>query len=123
MTRARILVADDEPELQEYFERIVPHLGHELVGVAASGEELVLLAAQLRPDLIVTDIKMDGIDGLEAVARIQRERDVSVIVISGYADRARADAGAAARIDAYLLKPIKKSDLAAAIHSVLRSRT
>lgn len=115
MRSYRIVVADDEPDLREYFERILTRLGHEVVGVASSGEELVALARGARPDVIITDIKMEGRSGLDAVVELRAEMDVSVVVVSGYADRAQEASADDSLVDAFLLKPIKRADLESAL--------
>src|SRR3982751_3618573 len=97
MSRAlRIAVADDEPDMQDYFRTILPDLGHEVVAVAASGQDLVQRCLDTRPDLVITDIKMPDMDGIDAAARIYRDAAVPVILVSAHHDadtvrRAEAD--------------------------------
>ena len=93
--RLRIAVADDEPDMRDYFARILPRLGHEVVAVAASGAELVELYRKTRPDLVITDIKMPDLDGIAAAEQLYRERPVPVILVSAY-----HDAGLIARAEA-----------------------
>ena len=67
MSRAlRIAVADDEPDMRDYFRTILPRLGHEVVAVAETGRELVEQCRATRPDLVITDIKMPDMDGIDA---------------------------------------------------------
>jgi response regulator NasT len=121
MTRAlRIAVADDEPDMRDYFRTILPLLGHEVVAAAGDGRELVERCRALRPDLVITDIKMPDMDGIDAAGRIYRDGPVPVILVSAYHDpefirRAEAD-----HILAYLVKPIKQSDLEPAIAIAMR---
>ena len=70
----RIAVADDEPDMREYFERILPRLGHEVVAVAATGTELVEQCRRERPDLVITDIKMPDMDGRDLFAELQKNK-------------------------------------------------
>ena len=87
MTQAlRILVADDEPDMQQYFRKILPRLGHQVIGVADNGRMLVEQCRLLQPDLVITDIKMPELDGIEAAVQIYRERPVPVILVSAYHD-------------------------------------
>ena len=111
----RIAVADDEPDMREYFERILPALGHEVVVVAATGAELVERCRDCRPELVITDIKMPDLDGLEAAAQIQRELGIPIIVVSGYQDEAHLERAAEMGVAGYLLKPIKRADLEACL--------
>ncbi|HRX78261.1 MAG TPA: response regulator, partial [Pirellulaceae bacterium] len=69
-SRLRIAVADDEPDMQEYFEKILPRLGHEVVSIAETGRQLVEHCETLNPDLVITDIKMPDMDGIEAATAI-----------------------------------------------------
>jgi CheY-like chemotaxis protein len=97
MTRAlRIAVADDEPDLREFYERMLPTMGHEVVATASSGSELVQRCLAVHPDLVITDIRMSDMDGIEAAARFCKEEPVPVILVSAYQEpdmvrRAQAD--------------------------------
>jgi response regulator NasT len=118
----RIVVADDEPDMRDYFARILPLLGHRVVATAADGAELVskCLALPTRPDLVITDVKMPDMDGIEAAERLYKQMPVPVIIVSAYHDpdlirRAEAD-----HVMAYLVKPIKQADLEPAISLAIR---
>ena len=82
----KIVVADDELDMRDYFQQILPLLGHEVVGVARTGRELVDLCAAIHPDLVVTDIKMPDMDGIDAAAQIYRQAPIPVILVSAYHD-------------------------------------
>jgi response regulator NasT len=116
MSRAlKIVVADDELDMRDYFQQILPLLGHQVLGVARTGRELVDLSVATHPDLVITDIKMPDMDGIDAAVQIYRQAPIPVILVSAYHDpefirRAEAD-----HIMAYLVKPIKQADLEPAI--------
>jgi response regulator NasT len=116
MTRSlRIAVADDELDVRDYYKKILPRLGHQLVAVAQTGRELIVLCREARPDLVITDIKMPDIDGIDAAAEICREEPIPFILVSAYHhpklfERVRGD-----HILAYLVKPTKQADIEAAI--------
>ena len=114
----RIAVADDEADMREYFTKILPRMGHEVVAVASTGAELVEMCRVTAPDLIITDIKMPDMDGLEAVEAISRDHPVPVILITGYQDHAHKERANREYVRSYLLKPIKRADLEAAIAQV-----
>lgn len=114
-TRLRIAVADDEPDMQEYFEKILPRLGHEVVSIAHTGRELVEHCAALNPDLVITDIKMPNMDGIEAAAAIYQRQAIPVILVSAFHDRKLIERAESEHIVAYLVKPIKQADLEPAI--------
>jgi response regulator NasT len=107
----RIAVADDEPDMREYFQKSLTRMGHKVVAVAATGRELVELCRAQAPDLVVTDIKMPDMDGIDAAAQVYRERPVPVILVSAYHDAALLERAEANHILGYLVKPIKQADL------------
>ena len=111
----RIAIADDEREVREFFQEVLAHLGHQVVVAADTGRQLVEQCRATSPDLVVTDIKMPDLDGVEAAAVLNRERQVPVILITAHPAvdfLARAGEG---HVMAYLCKPIKPVDLQAAI--------
>jgi two-component system, response regulator PdtaR len=116
MTQAlRIAVADDEPRMLQFFEKALKQLGHEVVAKAENGRELVEQCRALHPDLVITDIKMPDMDGLQAAMQIAAEKAIPVILVSAYHDPAYVQAALHDHVMAYLVKPIKKDDLEPAI--------
>jgi response regulator NasT len=116
----RIAVADDEADMRDYFQKILPMLGHSVVSAARTGKELVEHALKNQPDLVITDVKMPDMDGIDAAGEIYRNQPVPVILVSAYHDSdliARAEAD---HIMAYLVKPIKQADLEPAIVLAMR---
>ena len=111
----RIAVADDEPRIQQYFRRILPLLGYEVVCVAGTGQELVDQCRVLRPDLVITDIKMPDMDGIDAASEIYREQAIPIILVSAYHEPDLIERASADPVMAYLVKPIKHSHLEPAI--------
>jgi response regulator NasT len=119
-TLLRIAVADDEPDMRDYFKKCLERLGHTVVAVAATGRELVEQCRATAPDLVISDIKMPELDGIDAAAQIVEERAVPVILVSAYHDPgllARAHSG---HVLGYLVKPLKQADLKAAIASAMQ---
>jgi response regulator NasT len=111
----KIVVADDELDMRDYFRQILPLLGHQVVGVARTGRELVELCVATHPDLVITDIKMPDMDGIDASTQIYRQAPVPVILVSAYHDAEFIRRAEADHIMAYLVKPIKQADLIPAI--------
>jgi len=116
----RIAVADDEPDMRDYFKKSLPRLGHQVIAVAQNGRELVEQCKALRPDLVITDVKMPDMDGIDAAAQIYRDRPVPVIIVSAYhapelLARAESD-----HILGYLVKPIEQRDLEPVIVLAMR---
>lgn len=114
----RIAIADDEAEIRQYFRRLLPRLGHEVVGEAENGRELVELCRTERPDLVITDIRMPEMDGIEAASEIGDSQNIPIIIVSAH-DPPEED-GHAAIVD-YLVKPISIPGLQAAIEKARRA--
>jgi two-component system, response regulator PdtaR len=119
MTRTlRIAVADDEPDVRDYFQRMLPRLGHQVVAVASTGRELVELCREHHPDLIIADIRMPEMDGDEALLQICSDDPTPFILISAYSKPAAVLVGFGSVRRTYLTKPIKRDDLEVAIEQV-----
>jgi AmiR/NasT family two-component response regulator len=116
----RIAVADDEVEMRDFFEKVLPRFGHQVVSVADNGKQLIEHCRELSPDLVITDIKMPELDGIEASSQICRERAVPVILVSAYHDPALIARAEADHVLAYLVKPIGLADLQPAISIAVR---
>jgi AmiR/NasT family two-component response regulator len=116
----RIAVADDELDMQEYFRDTLTRMGHQVVCVAGDGRTLARACETLRPDLVITDVKMPDMDGLEAAREICRQGPVPIVVVSAYHDQEVLERAAANHVFAYLVKPIRESNLAPAISIALR---
>jgi two-component system response regulator AlgR len=116
----RVLVVDDEPLARERLSHLVEELpAVELAGVAASGEEALLLAGRLRPEVVLLDIRMPGMDGLEAAHHLARlPEPPAVIFTTAFEQHALAafDAQAAG----YLLKPVRADKLKEALERARR---
>jgi response regulator NasT len=113
-------VADDEPDMQQYFRETLQLLGHEVVAVAQTGRELVDHCLATTPDLVITDVKMPVMDGIEAVEKIMHASPVPVILVSAYHDAQLISRAEREYILAYLVKPIKRADLETAIAIAVR---
>lgn len=111
----RICVADDEPDMREYLCKILPRLGHEVVYAAQTGRELLTQVLDKKPDLVITDIRMPDMDGIEAATQIYDQFPVPVILISAHHDPELIERAERDHILAYLVKPIKGADLETAI--------
>jgi response regulator NasT len=116
----RISVADDEEDMRDFFEKMLPLLGHQVISVAETGRELVEHCHTLKPDLIITDIKMPDMDGIEAANIIGQERPTPIILVSAYHDAETISRAEADHVLAYLVKPIGKVDLQPAISLAMR---
>ncbi len=116
----RIAIADDEADMRDYFQKILPGLGHAVVSTARTGKELVEHCRKHKPDLVISDVKMPDMDGIDAAVELYKDNPIPVILVSAYHDPdliARAEAD---HILAYLVKPIKQADLEPAISLAMR---
>jgi response regulator NasT len=121
MTRSlRIAVADDEPRMRDYFRKILPRLGHQVVSAAGTGKELVEQCRLTHPELVITDINMPDMDGIDAAVEIYRQGPIPVILVSAHHDRELIERAESDHILAYLVKPIKQANLEPAIAIAMR---
>lgn len=114
----RIAIAEDEPDVREYFCRILPQMGHDVVGAAANGEELVRLCREKLPDLVITDLRMPGMDGDQAMKVVWSERPTLCIFISAYSKPVPHSNGAEGTESICLTKPVNRDELEKAIRQV-----
>jgi len=116
----RIGVADDEPEMLDYYQQTLSSLGHEVVAKAPTGAQLVEQCKAAHPDLVITDIKMPDKDGLDAAIEISRDKPTPVVLVSAYYDNDLINRALQDHVLAYLIKPIKQADLETAIALAMR---
>jgi response regulator NasT len=116
----RIVVADDEPDIRDYFRKILPRLGHQVVAIVADGRALVEQVRTGRPDLVITDIKMPELDGIDAANIINQENPIPIILISAYHHPELTERASGDHFMGYLIKPIKQADLEPAIALAMR---
>lgn len=111
----RIAVADDEPRMREFYQEVLPLLGHEVVCVASSGKELIDGCQANKPHLVITDIRMPDMNGIDAARDICQQEPVPIILVSAHDDPELLDRASEYNVLAYLVKPIKRQDLQPAI--------
>lgn len=110
----KVVVADDEVKVCQLICNLVDWstFDMEIVAVAHNGEEALEMVRQHEPDLLVTDIRMPGCDGLEMIARAKQLReDLDFVIISGYRHFEYAQSAIKYGVSDYLLKPIQKEEL------------
>src|SRR5271157_4081711 len=116
----RVVVSDDEPEMLKYLQDTLTRMGHEVVGKASTGHQLLEICPEAKPDLLITDIKMPDMDGIEAVRQLCQIHPVPVILVSAYHDEELIQRAMSGHVMAYLVKPIKQADLETTIAVAIR---
>ncbi len=116
----RIVVADDEADLRDFLKETLSVLGHEVVGVAENGRELIELSRDTRPDLVISDIKMPEVDGIDAAIEICKNGSVPIILVSAFHDSDLLARAGESHVLAYLVKPVGQQDLETAISIVIQ---
>jgi response regulator NasT len=111
----RIVVAEDEALIRLDLVEMLREEGYDVVGQAADGEEAVRLAEELRPDVVMLDVKMPVLDGISAAERITAARIAPVVMLTAFSQRELVERARDAGAMAYLVKPFTQSDLVPAI--------
>jgi AmiR/NasT family two-component response regulator len=111
----RVVVAEDEVLIRLDLVEMLTEEGYDVVGEAGDGEAAVALATELRPDLVVMDVKMPKLDGITAAERIAADRVAPVVMLTAFSQRDLVDRARQAGAMAYVVKPFGKADLIPAI--------
>ena len=111
----RVVVAEDEALIRLDLVEMLREEGYDVVGQAGDGEEAVRLAEELRPDLVMLDVKMPVLDGISAAERIATARIAPVVMLTAFSQRELVERARDAGAMAYLVKPFTQSDLVPAI--------
>jgi CheY-like chemotaxis protein len=117
--KARILIVEDESIVQLDLHRRLERMGHSVVGMASRGEEAVAKAVELKPDLVIMDVRLDGsMDGIEAARRIRAEQETPIVYVTAYASRFEEDA-TQELLGLCVSKPFRTTELQSAIAQTL----
>jgi len=119
LERTRIIVADDESLIRQDLREMLTNLDYLVVGEVGDGRSAVNLARELRPDVVIMDIKMPDMDGIEAAAVLTKERIAPVVLLTAYSQRDLVERAKEAGVAGYIVKPFHDSDLAPAIEVAL----
>jgi len=111
----RVVIAEDEAIIRLDLKETLEEEGYEVGGETGRGDKAVDLVRELRPDLAILDIKMPGMDGIEAARLITKDRICGVLVLTAFSQREVIEQARDAGALAYLVKPFQKTDLVPAI--------
>lgn len=118
---ARALVVEDDALVSELIQMILARVGYTIVGEASDGRQAVEICRSLQPDVVLMDIGLPHVDGIEATRRIQEECPTPVVVLTAYETPELVERASEAGVGAYLVKPPVPRDLARAV-TVARAR-
>jgi response regulator NasT len=121
MQSLKILIADDETLITMSLSTMLENMGHRMIARARTGLEAVEKAKELSPDLILMDIKMEDMDGLEASRQILAQQPVPIIILTAYSQMDLIEKADEVGVSGYLVKPVSENDLLPAI-TLARSR-
>lgn len=117
------MIAEDEALIRLDLKEMLQEDGYEVVGEAGDGETAVRLAGELKPDLVILDVKMPVLDGISAAERISADRIAPVVILTAFSQRELVQRATEAGAMAYLVKPFAKTDLAPAIEMAVSRYT
>ncbi|NOK61539.1 MAG: response regulator [Chloroflexi bacterium AL-W] len=115
----RLVIADDESIIRMNLKETLVGLGYLVVADAGDGVSAVNLARELRPDLVIMDIKMPKLDGIQAAKVLTEEKIAPVLLLTAYSDRELVDNAREAGVVNYIVKPFRESELLPAIEIAL----
>jgi AmiR/NasT family two-component response regulator len=113
--RLKILIAEDEPMVAQGLRVQLEELGHSVVGIAYDGRDAVGKAESLEPDIVLLDIKMPRLDGLEATRQIMSRRPLPIVLVTAHSDPDLIQKAMMTGVMGYLLKPVDRKHLVPAI--------
>jgi AmiR/NasT family two-component response regulator len=115
----RVVIAEDEAIIRLDLKETLEEEGYEVVGQTGRGDEAVKLVEELQPDLAILDVKMPGMDGLEAAAQISAGKQAAVLILTAFSQRDLIEKARDAGALAYLVKPFQRSELIPAVEVAL----
>jgi response regulator NasT len=111
----KVVVVEDDNTIRQYLRETLEKLGHEVVGEASNGTDMVRTVLALEPDVVVFDIHLPHMDGLQALATIYKERVVAAVAITADRDQDLVRRALEEHVLAYLVKPVEEYQLAPAL--------
>ena len=119
MERTRVIIADDESVIRTDLREMLTTLGYLVVGDVGDGESAVNLARELKPDVVIMDIKMPNMDGIEAARLLTQEKIAPVLLLTAYSQRDLVDRAKEAGVVGYLVKPFREQEIVPAVDIAL----
>ncbi len=120
MEKIGVVIAEDEAIIRLDLRETLENAGYEVVADTGRGDEAVKLVSQYKPEVVILDIKMPGMDGIQAAREIAATEDTAVVILTAFSQRELIDEAVDAGALAYLVKPYQQSDLVPAIEIARR---
>lgn len=119
MERTRIIIADDESIVRMDLKEMLTNLGYLVIGDVGDGQSAVNLSRELKPDVVLMDIKMPDMDGIEAAKILTAEQIAPVVLLTAHSQKDLVERAKEAGVVGYLVKPFRETDLLPAIEVAL----
>ncbi len=117
--KIKVLIAEDEPIVRMDLRELLESQGYQVIGEASDGQSAIDIARKEKPDVIIMDIRMPGMDGIEAAKILTEEEIAPLIFLTAYSDRELVEKAKEVGVIAYLVKPFKETDLFPAIEMAI----
>lgn len=119
VAQTRVVIADDESIIRMDLEEMLSGLGYQVVGEAGDGRQAINLARELKPDLVIMDIKMPEMDGIQAARVLTEEKIAPVLLLTAYSQQELVSGAREAGVVGYIVKPFRQDELMPAIEVAL----
>ena len=119
MGRTRVVIADDESIIRMDLKEMLTGLGYHVVGEAGDGISAVSLARELKPDLVIMDIKMPDLDGIAAARILREEKIAPVLLLTAFSQQELVEGAKDAGVAGYIVKPFRECELVPAVEVAL----
>jgi len=113
--KTQVLAVEDDFLVSREIARAVEAAGFNIIGTASNGKEAVEMARSLKPDVIIMDIKMPGLDGIQAAGQIQESTPTPIVVLTAYESHHLLERASQSGVGAYLIKPPKPAEIERAV--------
>ena len=120
MEKIRVVIAEDEAIIRLDLRETLENAGYEVVADTGRGDEAAKLVSEHKPEVVILDIKMPGMDGIQVAREIAATEDTAVVILTAFSQRELIDEAVDAGALAYLVKPYQQSDLVPAIEIARR---
>ena len=120
MESVKVVIAEDEAIIRLDLRETLENSGYEVVADTGRGDEAIELVSEHKPDVVILDVKMPGMDGIQVAREIAAAEDTAVVILTAFSQRELIDEAVDAGALAYLVKPYQQSDLIPAIEIARR---